>query len=112
MNLFFYFFICILVRCACIAAAYISLPHHVLRLLFVAFYAISGLGSLILILTKARKTGAFRQKIWWDGLRPFHALFSLLASILIYQQNTWFVPILLFDTCMGIVAFLYKRYPR
>lgn len=110
MKLLFYFFICICVRCACIAGAYFSLPHPVLRLLFVAFYAISGLGSLILFLTKSRKTGAFRQKIWWDGLRPFHALFFLLSSILIYQKNTWFVLILLFDTLMGIVAFSYKHY--
>lgn len=110
MKILFYYFICILVRCACIAVAYISLPARGLRLFFSAFYGVLGLGSLFLFLTKARKTGAFHQKIWWDGLRPFHALFFLLASMLIYQQNTWFVPILLLDTCMSIVAFSYRHY--
>lgn len=108
MKILFYYFICILVRCVCIAVVYISLPVRGLRLLFSAFYGVLGLGSIILFITKARKTGAFRKKIWWDGLRPFHGLFFLIASTLIYQKNTWFVPILLLDTIMSIVGFSYR----
>lgn len=110
MKILFYYFICILVRCACIAVAYISLPRRGLRLLFSAFYGVLGIGSLFFFLTKARKTGAFRKKIWWDELRPFHGLFFLLASLLIYHKNTWFVPVLLLDTFMSIVGFSYRGY--
>jgi hypothetical protein len=58
-----------------------------------------------------RKTGAevFGGKIWWNNLRPVHALlyasFAVLAFSRLYSHHAW--KVLLADAIIGLVAFLF-----
>ena len=110
MHISFYFSLCIIIRISLIYLAYISLYSPYLNPFFSLFYLTIGVGSAYQYITKYRKYGAFGQKIWWDYLRPFHAIFYLFASFLIYTKNTLFVLVLIIDTLMGIVGHISKEF--
>ena len=119
MNISVYYIICVLVRCALIYMAYISLYYSYGPLssfcsygplLFSCFYFVAGLGCFYHYLTKYRTKGAFGQNVWWDYLRPIHGILFLSASYFIYMRELYFVPILIIDTVMGISGHVYHRY--
>ena len=110
MNISVYYIICVLVRCALIYMAYISLSHSYGFLLFSCFYFVLGLGSIYHYLTKYRKKGAFGQSIWWDSFRPIRGILYLSVSYFIYMRELYFVPILIVDTVLGISGHVYHRY--
>lgn len=60
----------------------------------------------------SRKTGleVFGDKIWWNNLRPFHALlYSLFAYNAINgNHEAWFY--LLADVLLGLIAFFSYHY--
>ena len=66
------------------------------------------LGFLYIYATGARKTGAetMGAPIWWNDLRPVHgALYLLFSAMAINRDpNAW--KVLLFDTVLGLTAFL------
>jgi len=69
-------------------------------------------GFTYIFLTGSRKTGAevFGGKIWWNNLRPIHAiLYALFAYNAINKNpNSW--KILLADVILGLIAFIIFHY--
>ena len=66
------------------------------------------IGFIYIYLTNSRQTGAevFGDKIWWNNLRPIHALLYLLFSYNAIQgnKNAWIY--LLIDVLFGLISFL------
>ena len=69
-------------------------------------------GFIYIFLTGSRKTGAevFGAKIWWNDLRPIHALlYGLFAyNAIIGNQCAW--KYLLFDVLFGLFSFLIFHF--
>ncbi len=70
------------------------------------------IGFIYIYVTGSRKTGAevFGGKIWWNNLRPLHAvLYGLFAyNAIIRNSNAWMY--LLVDVIIGLVSFLAFHY--
>ena len=70
------------------------------------------IGFIYIYVTGSRKTGAevFGEKIWWNNLRPIHAvLYSLFAyNAIIRNSNAWMY--LLIDVTFGLFSFLIFHY--
>lgn len=76
-------------------------------LAFIAF--LIGTGFIYIYFTGSRKTGIETggEPIWWNNLRPFHAIFYYLFAYMIYIKkikDAW--KIIVVDTMMGLFAFL------
>jgi len=70
------------------------------------------IGFIYIFVTGSRKTGVetFGDKIWWNDLRPVHALmYGLFAYNAINKnQNAW--VFLLIDIIIGLLSFLIFHY--
>ena len=70
------------------------------------------IGFMTIYITGSRKTGAevFGSKIWWNNLRPVHALlYGLFAYYAINKSNiAWWY--LLIDVIFGLLSFLTYHY--
>lgn len=70
------------------------------------------LGFIYIFATDSRKTGAevFGGKIWWNNLRPLHALlYGLFAyNAIIGNRGAWIY--LLIDVLIGLFSFLIFHY--
>ena len=70
------------------------------------------IGFVYLFLSGTRKTGpeVFGDKIWWNNLRPIHAIFYLLFSYnAINKIKTGWIY-LLYDVIFGLFSFLIFHY--
>lgn len=69
---------------------------------------IIALSWIYLFLSGKRKVGAetFGEKIWWNKLRPVHAVFYLTFAILALMgnHNAWII--LAVDVLFGLISFL------
>jgi hypothetical protein len=69
-------------------------------------------GFIYIFITGSRKTGVevFGGKIWWNDLRPVHALmYGLFAYNAINKNhNAWIF--LLIDVIIGLISFLIFHY--
>lgn len=67
---------------------------------------------LYLFMFDLRKTGpeVLGQEIWWQKIRPIHALFYLIFAYLAFKQSdkAW-IPLLI-DQLFGLGAFLFFHY--
>lgn len=70
------------------------------------------IGFLYIYFTKSRKTGAevFGGKIWWNFMRPVHALLYFTFSVLAFQKSNFAWIFLLIDVVIGLLAFLNYHY--
>ena len=102
-----YFALCIFIRLLLIYFAFIFLHNNIGNALFTLLYALMGISILYQYISKIRTKGAFGQYIWWDFLRPLHAVLFLCASILIYKRQDIFIWVLLLDTFIGFSAYVY-----
>jgi hypothetical protein len=71
------------------------------------------IGFMYIYISGSRKTGAevFGEKIWWNDLRPFHALLYFLFAynaILGNKSDAWVY--LAVDVVFGLVSFLIFHY--
>ena len=70
------------------------------------------IGFMYIFITGARQTGAevFGEKIWWNNLRPVHALlYSLFAyNAITGNKSSWIY--LLIDVIIGLLSFLVYHY--
>ena len=69
-------------------------------------------GFLYIYITGLRKTGAetLGAPIWWNHLRPVHALLYLVSAIMALQGNKRaYMPIVI-DTLFGLVAFTSHHF--
>ena len=73
---------------------------------------IPAIGFMYIYITGIRQTGAevFGDKIWWNNLRPIHALlYSLFAYNAINgNKNAWVY--LLVDVLFGLTSYLVHHY--
>lgn len=79
---------------------------------FSAVLATIGMGFLIIYFGGLRKTGAEAGgKIWWNHMRPFHGVMYLLAGITLwFGYNVIPSNLILIDTMVGLIAFLYHHF--
>ena len=90
-------------------AKHISLKY----LPYLGFLALlPAIGFMYIYIFGARKTGAevFGEKIWWNDLRPIHALFYTMFAIMaiLRKPNAWIW--LLIDVSFGLTSFLIFHY--
>ena len=70
------------------------------------------IGFLYIYFIKPRDTGLEVQgdKIWWNFMRPVHAVFYLTFAVMAFMKNDNAWITLLLDVLIGLVAFLnYHR---
>ena len=70
------------------------------------------IGFTYIYLTGSRKTGGevFGDKIWWNDLRPLHAiLYFMFAFSAINKQSTAWIYLAV-DVIIGLFAFLIHHY--
>jgi hypothetical protein len=69
-------------------------------------------GFLYIFLTGSRQTGTevFGEKIWWNNLRPLHALlyFLFAYNAIIGNKSSWIY--LFVDVLIGLISFLLYHY--
>jgi hypothetical protein len=73
---------------------------------------ITAIGFLYIYFGGYRKKGGetFGQKIWWNNLRPVHAILYLIFSYLAINKSKYsFLPLLI-DVRIGLTAFLFYHY--
>jgi hypothetical protein len=72
------------------------------------------IGFIYIFVTGSRKTGpeVFGDKIWWNNLRPIHAILYLLFSYnaIIGNKKAWMY--LLADVLFGLINFLIYHYVK
>jgi hypothetical protein len=75
---------------------------------------ILAIGFFIIYFFDLRKTGieVFRDKIWWNDLRPIHGLIYLTFAYLAIHKNKDAWILLLFDVFLGLVFFLNNHYTK
>lgn len=87
------------------------LPNKYLPIMgYIAF--IPAIGFLYIYLNHLRKTGpeVFGGKIWWNQLRPVHALlYILFAFNAIYKKKSSWIYLFV-DVCIGFFSFLFYHY--
>ena len=66
------------------------------------------IGFIYIYLTGSRKTGpeTFGEQIWWNNLRPIHAIFYFLFAYNAIKGNKQAWIYLLADVLVGLVSFL------
>jgi hypothetical protein len=73
---------------------------------------IPAIGFIYIYLTGSRQTGAevFGGKIWWNNLRPLHALLYLLFAYnaILGIKTAWIY--LLIDVIIGLMSFIIFHY--
>jgi hypothetical protein len=70
------------------------------------------IGFIYIYLTGSRQTGAevFGAKIWWNNLRPVHALLYGLFAYYAIQRATFAWKFLLADVIVGFCTFIIYHY--
>ena len=70
------------------------------------------IGFIYIYVTGSRKTGmeTFGEKIWWNNLRPIHALlyFLFAYNAISGNKNAWVY--LFIDVILGLISFLLFHY--
>ena len=109
MTVKLYYVLCIIVRLFLAALTYF-LYNSIYRLIFVVFYFLASIGTMYLYFTKSRKNGAFNQNIWWDFMRPIHAIMFFVIALLLYNKYKYTYIIVIVDTLIGIPFHIKNRY--
>jgi len=70
------------------------------------------MGFIYIFLTGARQTGAetFGEKIWWNNLRPIHAVLYILFAYNAIRGNRQAWLYLLADVLFGLTFFLIQHF--
>jgi hypothetical protein len=73
---------------------------------------IIAVGFTYIYLTDSRKTGpeTFGEKIWWNNLRPIHAMFYYIFSYYAINKIRSGWVYLLYDVIVGLLSFLIFHY--
>jgi hypothetical protein len=50
------------------------------------------------------------EKIWWNNLRPIHAILYILFAISAINKKSYSWIFLLIDVILGLTMFLYHHY--
>jgi hypothetical protein len=70
------------------------------------------IGFMYIFITGARKTGpeVLGDKIWWNDLRPIHALLYFIFSYNAINGNPYSWIYLFIDVMLGLVSFLVYHF--
>lgn len=107
----------LLFLCGCIPArlalAYLAKIIPLNYLPFMGYFTlIIAFGFIYIFLTGSRKSGpeTFGEKIWWNNLRPIHALLYLIFTYYAFNKirSAWIY--LLYDVILGLISFLIFHY--
>lgn len=108
MKILYYYIICIFVRlCLAYSVYYVQKPK--IRYIFSLLYFILSIGALYQYIIKTRTFGAFHNKVWWDSLRPIHALLFLFTSIGLFYKYKYSYMFLLLDTLISILGYTFMK---
>lgn len=116
---FFLFLLgCIPTRLFISYLAFISNKYNIIRILLSIFLLSVSIGFTLIYIFKLRDTGleTMGNKIWWNNLRPLHALlYGLSGLILLFnflnkKSYVYSSLILLFDTTIGLLSFIIFHY--
>ena len=101
-----FIFGCIVARVSLVLLAKNVSPQYLRVLGFLSLIPV--IGFLTIYLGDLRKTGreVMGNEIWWNELRPVHAVMYLLFAIYAIKKKDFAWIILLLDVCIGIVAFI------
>ena len=101
-----FIFGCMVARVSLVLLAKNVSPKYLRILGFLSL--IPAIGFITIYLGELRKTGGevIGNKIWWNELRPVHAVMYLLFAIYAIKKKDFAWIILLLDVCIGIVAFI------
>lgn len=108
-------FLLFLFGCIPTRLAFVYIAHTIsLQYLPILGYLalLPAIGFIYLYVSGARTSGpeTFGDKIWWNHLRPIHALFYLLFAYNAINQirNAWVY--LMYDVILGLFSFLIFHY--
>jgi hypothetical protein len=101
-----FIFGCIVVRVSLVLLAKNVSPQYLRVLGFLSLIPV--IGFLTIYLGDLRKTGreVMGNEIWWNELRPVHAVMYLLFAIYAIKKKDFAWIILLLDVCIGVIAFI------
>ena len=88
-------------------------PFYLNKYLIIIFLLVVAISYLLIFKFHLRETGpeVFGHKIWWNNLRPIHALIYLIASYFIYNNKQNIGSKFLFlDVYIGLVAHIIYNY--
>ena len=88
---------------------YIVKTVHKTKLQYMGYLALlPAIGFIYIFFTGSRKKGneVFGDKIWWNMLRPIHALLYLLFAYNAITKNSEAWIYLLYDVVLGLISFL------
>jgi len=105
MSINIYFSLCIFLRFLLSYFVFVTYNNNY-RYIFIIFYLLAALGLLYHYLNKKRKIGAFNNIVWWDDLRPIHALLFISTAILLYIKNPYSYILPVIDTIIGLIMYL------
>jgi len=108
MEIVYYYIICIFVRLSLAYSVY-YVQKMPIRYLFVFLYFILSLGELYQYTMKTRTVGAFHNKVWWDSLRPIHALLFLFTSVSLFYKYKYSYMFLLLDTLISVLGYIFMK---
>ena len=67
-------------------------------------------GFLFIFIGGYRKQATFGQKVWWNDLRPVHALLYFTFVYLAFHKNEYsYIPLFL-DVLIGFISFVFYHY--
>jgi hypothetical protein len=87
-----------------------SIPEYSKKIALVLL--LPAIGFIYIYALGLRKTGGetFGDPIWWNNLRPVHALSLLIFSALALSDNSRAWVILLIDTLIGAIAWMLHHF--
>ena len=92
---------------------YIAKSINVQYLPYLGYLALlPAIGFSYIFLTGTRQTGAevFGSKIWWNKLRPIHAILYFLFAFSAIKKIQYSWIFLLIDVIFGLISFLTYHY--
>lgn len=103
---------CIGMRVLFVYIAKMTNPNYLPYLGLLAI--LPAIGFIYIYLTDSRKTGleVIGGKIWWNKLRPIHALLYALFAYYAINKNTIAWVFLLIDVVFGLLSFLIYHYSQ
>jgi len=93
-------------------ALFIASKYNIYSRLLSLVLLTIGLGFLTIYIGGFRETGqeVGGGKIWWNVLRPIHGVLYILAAYFLYNKSENIsANIILIDTLIGLIAWIYKR---
>ena len=108
-------FLMFLIGCIGVRSLFVIIAKYVNTqyLKYLGYLALlPAIGFIYIYLTGSRKTGpeTFGEKIWWNNLRPIHAILYLLFAYNAITGNKQAWLYLLADVLFGLLSFLIHHY--